>query len=264
MIVAIALTVGVLAAAMAYQISLDLPNDDYEGLVLTAAAGLLLDESGEPELDEKGRPSPVLEVGDPLTPENLDVLRTNRDALADNPPAIAGYRIPTGKIRVQKFSFARWGQKWTFAAAVIGMLLGAGLVRASASRQAVAHRESGKSEDLLAALSAAQVQLGELLEQSSAAADRHAQMPHVVARLSEVGVDLQANFVEHLAVLRSLLATGTMAEVMEAYAVAERSLNRARSTAVDNDPRESLASLAAAAAQMGDARDRLAKALAAE
>jgi len=250
LLVALSLIAGVLSAATAYQVSLDHGNEVYEGLVLTAAAGLRLDQDGKPVLSDKGAPEPLLVLGSPLTSDNLKKLRANQKALAANPPEIPGYRVPNGKIRVQKFSFARWDQSWIFACSVGGMILGAGLVRTAASRQATVHRESGKSEDLLKALRDARQRLSQLQQHLDSAGDKIAELPHVVDDLSQLAGDLQVNFLDHLEVIRSLLSTGKMAEVMESYAVAERFSNRARSTAVDQDPYESERCLAAAAERM--------------
>jgi len=259
LLVAMALIVGVLSAATAYQVSIDLPDEDFAGLVLTGAAGIQVDSAGKPVLNKNGAPQPILKLGDPLTPENLQKLRNNQETLSaqDPPPQVDGYRIETGLVRVQKFSFARWRFKWVFAGAVAAMLLGAGLVRTAASKKATEHRESGKSEDLMAALQDAQQRLSDLHAQLKAAADPHDALPQVVESLTALGGDLQVNFIDHLEVIRSLLPTGKMAEVMESYAVAERFTNRARSTAVDNDPREALACLETAAQRMGTTLEML-------
>lgn len=202
------------------------------------------------KFDEKGKPVPLFKTGKELDAKSLEQLRTNE-------VTVYGRQVSVAQVKVNEFSFSRWQGKWYFLLAAAGMGGGVLLVRTAASKKATEHRESGKSEDLMAALQDAQQRLSDLHAQLKAAADPHDALPQVVEALTALGGDLQVNFIDHLEVIRSLLATGKMAEVMESYAVAERFTNRARSTAVDNDPREALACLETAAQRMGTTLEML-------
>lgn len=245
---------GVLAGATAYHVSLELPDEQLVGLTLSVGAGVKVDEEGVAVVSKTGKLTPLYKTGTPLDKNNLQVLR-------DNEAKLNGDEILVSKVKVNEFSFDRWSGKWIFFLSAVGMIAGVMLTRRAASREAVELRESGKSEDLLAALGDAQstlVRLHSRLQSGSGSPD---ELHEIVEQLSALGDDLQARFIDHLEVLRSVLAAGTMAEVMESYAVAERLANRARSTAVDNDPHESLASLATAAERMVGTIDLIKQAL---
>ena len=250
--------IGVLAGATAYHASLDLHEDQLVGLTLAVGAGVKVDDDGVAIVGTKGKKkgklSPLFKTGTLLDVEKLKSLR-------ENTARLNGHEITVTKIKVNEFSFGRWSGKWAFLASVVGMLTGVMLTRRAGSREATELRESGKSEDLLAALSDAKCQLEELHSQLEAGSGTHAELHEIVEHLSELSADMEARFIDRLDVLRSVLHAGTMAEVLESYAVAERFSNRARSTAVDDDPHESLASLATAAERMGATIELLKKSL---
>lgn len=240
--------IGVLAGATAYHASLALPDDQLVDLTLAVGAGVEADEEGQAIVGTKGKTkgklSPLFRTGTILDAEVLQVLRENKAQLN-------GREITVTQVKVNEFSISRWSGKWVFLTSVVGMLTGVMLTRRAASIEATELRESGKSEDLLQALSDAQARLKELHSQLDSGAGTHAELHDIVEQLSALNADLQVRFIDHLEVLRSFLPSGTMAEIMESYAGAERFTNRARSTAVDDDPHESLASLATADEQMG-------------
>jgi hypothetical protein len=109
LLLVVSLTVGALAAATAYLVSLDLPREELVGLTLNVDAGR----------DAQGRP--LAKKGEQLTPAVINVLRAGDVAY----------------VRVREFALGRWPFRWWFLAAVVGLLASAGVLR-SASRREVA------------------------------------------------------------------------------------------------------------------------------
>lgn len=238
----LSVVVGVLAGASAYHASLALPDEQLVGLTLAASAGV--------ELDEKGKPKPLFKTGTQLDVDNLKKLRAEQSQ-------VNGDTVSVKQVKVNEFSLSRWQGKWQFLLAVVGMIGGAVMVRNASSKQAATLRESGRAADLVGALSAAADRLEQIKNKLAEAENPGSELHNVVAAVSELSADLQTGFIDQTEVLRSQLAIGPMAELMERFAGAERFTNRARSTAVDHDPHESLACLGQAAIRMRETAEQL-------
>jgi hypothetical protein len=118
-----ALAVGALAAATAYLVPLDFPDEDLAGLTLSADAGAVPTPSG--------KEAPVAKRGETLTPGALARLRADGVAY----------------VRVRQFEWRWWPGRWWFVAALVGLLVAAGLLR-SASRQEIATAGATRDAEL--------------------------------------------------------------------------------------------------------------------
>lgn len=250
-ITVLAVVTGVLSGATAYHVSLDLTGVEEQGLTLSTSAGVKVDDEGAAVVSDSGKLNPLFKTGTPLDSKTVKKLRANKAQLN-------GREITVTSVKVNEFAFSRWSGKWIFMLSAVGMIGGVVLNRMANAREAQGLRESGQTEDLLAALDDAKARL-ESLQQGLGSGELTES--DVVDQLTQLGDDLQDHFIDHLEVLRGTLAAGTMAELMESYAVGERFMNRARSTAVDSDPHESLASLVASAERFGHTIEMIKKSL---
>jgi hypothetical protein len=151
---------------------------------------------------------------------------------------------------VQEFSLTRWRGKWAFAGAVLGLLVGAVLLR-SASRRAIASVEgTGMAELPEQALRAIKETIEGLRRE-------RAGLGVILDRVGELQKTHMLAFVEARPALISRLGLGGYAELMDRYAAAERQINRAWSAAADGVHEEAVSCLDLAAVYLEEAQGRL-------
>ncbi len=231
------LIVGSLTAVTAYVPSLS--GIGGAPVTLNADAGRSPDDAAQPLVSPAASEEPIL-----LT-----------DTLAAT-LAAAGVR----RVRVKEFSFGRWDHGWLFLLA-LGAMLAGGLILRREERQKIAAllgREADETETPGYALEAARhgvdALLGELVGQ------RHEeQMHHITSRLDVIQQTHLAAFVDARPELVGRYGIAGYARVMDAFAAAERTLNRAWSAAADGVLPASIEALQIGMAHLEETQRRLAE-----
>jgi hypothetical protein len=232
LLIAGALVLGVLGAVTAYVPPLSLADDRLVGLELNAAVAVRREDGKRDQLAKKG---------DVISPELLALLRG------------AGVE----RVRVKQFSLERWTGKTWFALGFVGLIVGAGLVRAArrsatalgaAAVSAAAHELAIENmQRAVRELNASSLRGGELLRE-------------IMARIGEVQKRDMPAFVAARAELVASLGLSGYAQLMDSFAAGERAMNRAWSAAADGHETEAMASLQRAEVLLTEARSRLARA----
>lgn len=220
LLLAISLTIGVLAAAPAYLPSLDLSDHRLAGLTLRSPAGQTLGDDG--------KPAPIAKANDTLTPERIEQLRA------------AGVQ----RVRVKEFSFARWGTRWVFLLAVFGLVGGAVLLKTDTRRRragSIAAVSSGVSPEQ--ALTSIIQTIDRIKADLGLAGDRGVRLSMISDRLGEAQKLHVDAFVNTRDALIARLGLSGYAAVMDRFSSGERQINRAWSAAVDGVESEAVACL---------------------
>lgn len=248
LLVFVSLTAGALSAASAYHAWLDLPDAQLVGLTLNDGAGV--------KRNDKQQYVPRFPKGHVLTAEDLAELRRPQ-------PAPGGEQVNLTAVRVKEFSFVRWQHKWgltVFVVSMVGMVAGSLLTRyATRRRRGAAEQEEAETETVGpdAALRTIADDLVRLQKTLATQKDPHLREQAVVEQIGRLQQEHVPDFVETHAELIDRLGIGHAAEVMDRFAAAERSINRAWSAASDGDADEADQSLAAALTALDEARQRL-------
>jgi hypothetical protein len=238
LLLVLSLSAGALAAATAYLVPLDLPDAELERLTLNAPAGKVPQPDGRsrPLVDRKDAAGKVVQ----LTPELLAQLRAN------------GVEYVT----VKEFAFSRWPGRWVFLAAAAGLLVAAGLLRASARRE-VAGAASQRAEAPERALRETREALAGLRRDLPKLPDEPARLRAILERLGELQRTHLPTFVEGRPFLIARLGMGGFAELMDRFAAAERQVNRAWSAAADGVYEEAVDCIDQAMPFLDEAIERL-------
>ena len=209
----------------------------------TAADFLTTNDAGEtvpletkaavgPEITQNGAAAPAFPTGTPLTDENLELMRD------------AGVT----RVKVLDFSWNRWTHKWQFIASVIGLLAGAFLTKFANKRDLEAAAAATPPEETPEfALAACRDETTALVEELPKMDTDHDRLHAIVARLGELQ---QTHLAAYPAARDRLIAKhglGGYAQRMDAFAAADRRVNRAWSAAADGHLAESTESLHEAA-----------------
>ncbi|MFK7958905.1 MAG: hypothetical protein AB8G96_00130 [Phycisphaerales bacterium] len=205
-----------------------------EPLSLVAPAGRLADSD-----------DPVLASGTVLTVDELDKLETSVE--------------PVERLRVKQFSFRRWPELVWFLLAAVGLVGGAMLMRMEtrrASRGDAAADAAGRTLTPDAALAAADEVLSDLLR-SRGQSNEDARKHQILDQLDIVRQQHFEPFVGARPQLVDRLGMSGFAQVMDAFAGADRMLNRAWSAAADGYAAESEECLDHGLARLRTARERL-------
>lgn len=198
-----------------------------------------------PLITRDGASVPAFPAGTPLT---ADTLRAMRDA-------------GVTRVKVLDFNWNRWTHRWQFVGAMLGLLAGAFLTKL-ANKRAVeaAAAETREDETPEYALTAARDETASLAGDLPGLADDDARLRAIVERLGELQ---QTHLVAYPAARDRLIARhglGGYAQRMDAFASADRSVNRAWSAAADGHLTEAMDSLDNAREVLDDAVDRYARA----
>lgn len=227
------LAVGALAAATAYLASLDAPNEQLVGLTLAAPAGRVEQPDGTHEPIAKKDKS----ISEPM-------LLTLREAGVQN-------------IRVKEFDFGRWRGKWYFAASLAVLLLGGRITRHSSKSRIAADAKDEHAMSPKQTLQAIAEAVDRLRTDLSSMTDAEARTETVVQQVDELQKTHMTALVDAREALIATLGLAGYAGLMDAYASAERQINRAWSAAADGADREMVACLEEASVLFEEARRRL-------
>jgi len=241
------LVVGTVSASTAYLVDLDRARTAAEAgspLVLNAPAGRVTLED-DPATPRDEREAPLVTGGTTLSLEVIGDLEAQ----------------DVDRVRVKSFAFGRWRERWWFIGAIAGLFAGAMLMRAGREETVVADAggERVGPEDLLAEADAA---LTKLLGELGGSETAQHQLETIVRRVGQLQGGVLTNFVETRGAIVSAIGMSGYARVMDAFAGAERQINRAWSAAADGVLEESLDCLRTGAERLSDARQRLEDALA--
>jgi len=249
-----ALTVGALASASAYLAPLSLPAAKLVGLTLNAPAGFKIDpDTGVILHDEAGKPLPLADKGDALTEDLVAQLK----AQAENASLVEhGRRV--NRVLVQEFSLSRWPGKWFFLLAFAALIGGGLLVRKSASARIAAAAEKRKDGGSpTEVIDSARMVVTDLLPALLAMPDDELRCETIVDRIGQLQRNEMELFAEMREDLIGAVGLGGFARIMDAFASAERQINRAWSTAADGVCDESMASLDRAKRAFDETLERL-------
>lgn len=240
LIIAVSMCVGVIGAVTAYLPPLSLADSSLVGLTLNAPAG---NASTDPRA-----PRPIAKKGDTLTAELLATLRAAN----------------VQRVKVKEFSLARWPEWWLFVLGCAGLAGGAALVRSMRAKALAAAssthgpRPSGAAKlgpaELLDAMRADLDTLRGKLHATPGQRDRLAAIVADIGHMQQTHVEA---FLNARPQLTARLGLGGYARLMDAFAAAERAINRAWSAAADEVEAEALACIDRAAVLLAEARARV-------
>ncbi len=251
-LVAGGLAVGTVAASTAYLPRLDAvprPAEGAEDAALTLAAPAGID----PGAEDGDRP--LVPAGTRLTGDVLDRL-----AAADP---------PVDRVKVKEFALGRWDLAWLFGASAVALIAGAGVIRWDARRAVAAMQPASPGATAASTgaatggapdrtprgiLEEAHQRIARLASEGSGGPDRR---QRIIDELDAVRTSCFEPFVERRP---AMLAAGGMtgyARVMDAFAGAERSFNRAWSASADGYANEAEESLVAGLERLAEAIERV-------
>ena len=230
------LIVGSLAAVTAYVPSLPSVRASGDPVTLNADAGRSADDPTQPLISNADESVVLTE---PLVAE-----------LAD-----AGVR----RVRVKEFAFGRWDHKWFFLLALGAMLAGGLIIRREEAQKmaTLLSRESAEQETPGYALDAARRAIDSLLGELVGLRPEE-QTQHITARLDVIHQTHLTAFVDARPELIGRYGIAGFARIMDSFAAAERSLNRAWSAAADSILPASVEALEIGMAHLGETQHRLA------
>lgn len=251
----ISLGFGAVAAATAY-----MPPTSLED-----AAFQVVDEDGNvsylkttvptgPLVERDGGMVPMYPKDTELTPE---VLAEMRELNADGERTVQ-------RVKVKDFAWDRWTHLWHFVGAVVGLVVG-GLGSRFLAKAAARNVDTDKpvEETPEGALKAAIVVLEGVLADLDAQPDDDDRLAIIVDRLGELQQTHLAVFGDAREQLIARMGLGRFAGMMDRFAFAERSINRAWSAAADGrvgPARDMADQLAESRANMLAAEEALAEA----
>lgn len=217
-IIALSLVLGVLGAMTAYLPRLSLPDERLLNLTLAADAGRAATPAGAI--------GPIARTKSKVTPEGLAELRAAN----------------VKRIKVYEFAFNRWSEWWLFLLGCAGLFAGAMMVRRRASSAASAVADADETADASHTLEQIHRDVAVLREALAAMepADAAARVLEDVGRLQR---DQIPAFIAARPRITAQRGMSGYAQIMDAFAGAERQLNRAWSAAADDVVEESITCL---------------------
>lgn len=245
-VLAASLIVGFIGALTAY-----IPRVDEQSLVrlhLNAPAGNKNEGQGTPE-----------PIAAPRTELTTEVIAQLKEAGVE-------------RVRVREFAFSRWTGWWLYLIGAAG-LLAAGLVLRwqrqvaptsgafvaanvpTDPAQIIAEMRR-RIEGLLGVLPAEPVESFEAMPYAPVSA-RRSFASSIISEIGEVQLTLMPAFIDARPRLIAAFGMAGYARLMDVYAAAERSMNRAWSAAADSDEAEAIASLERALVLLDEAAARL-------
>jgi hypothetical protein len=157
------------------------------------------------------------------------------------------------RVHVGEFSFSRWSHAGWFIASAIALAL-CGVGQRMLANGGVVKKGAA---DPVKSLDSAIAELAAIHEALRSGGREHGLLHTIVHRVGELQQTHLANFAEARDVLVSRHGMGRFAEIMDAFAGAERKINRAWSAAADGVLGEAVDSLEAAAPMLEEARKRM-------
>lgn len=242
LIIAVSMCIGVIGALTAYLPPLSLADSSLVGLTLNADAGNTSTDLRSPQ--------PIARKNDKLTPGLLTTLRDKG----------------VQRVKVKEFSFARWPEWWVFTLGCVG-LGGAALLVRSMRRKALAAaiashgpRPDGSAAAKLSPaqlLDAMRSDLETLRGKLRATPTQRDRLAAIVADIGHLQQTHIAAFLNARPEITARLGLGGYARLMDAFAAAERAINRAWSAAADEVESEANTCLDRAAELLAEARGRV-------
>lgn len=234
LVIIAALVVGVVGAVTAYLPPLSLPDAQLVGLHLNSSAGAYTVD---------GKITPIANKDEVLTAERLAALRE------------AGVR----RVRVKEFSFARWPEWWMFVLGCVGLGAGALTLRKLGRGELERSSQQQAADGGETLLRAAHAEVEELRGRLRSMPSDDARLKAILDTLGRTQQTSIAAFVAARPVLIAQLGMSGFARLMDAFAAAERAVNRAWSAAADGVPNEALACVDRAAELLAFAATRCRK-----
>lgn len=231
----VGLIAGSLAAVTAYVPTLDTASASATPLTLNAPAGRNADDT------------PL------VSPDDAD-----ESILLTEPLAAELAEAGVQRVRVKEFAFGRWDLGWLFGLAALALLAGGLIIRREEQQEisALLTRKTDETATPAYALSAAGREIDELLGAlDELPPETHADA--ITSRLDALQVTHLAAFVDARAELIGRYGIAGYARLMDAFAGAERALNRAWSAAADGVLPASLEALAIGKARLEETSRRL-------
>lgn len=228
-----------------------LPQDaDEAALTLAALAGrdaasLRVDESTGVVFTAGLQAIPLVSGGE-INGETLRAIRANAAALT-------GTHYETKTLRVREFSLARWSYAWLLGLSVIGLGVGAALIRMAGKQALAAVAEGAAEEGPAQALKVLAEELSRLevdLERMDSDAER---LQSIIKRIDSMQAAHVAPFLDGRAELIGQHGMAGYARLMDKFAGAERVMNRAWSAAADGVLDEAMLCVRESASRMREA-----------
>jgi hypothetical protein len=229
----ISMALGLLGAASAYVVPLDLPASEIEGLTLAAPAVAATSAANVP----------VAPSGTEVTPVLLRKLLANRVKI----------------IRVTSFSIRRWPGKRPFFLGCAGLLVGAFLTNFFKRKQRALTREDLEANIRSpgAILEAVRTKLEHLRADERVTAHEAGKLDFVLDVLTRLQTNDLLEFLRWSGELTARFGITGYAEINAAFSAAERQINRAWSAAADGVKVEVLICLDRAIACITSAQNAL-------
>jgi hypothetical protein len=198
----------------------------------------------------KGARAPLFRKNDKLSVEVIRALKANHLKDASEEPVVRD-------VIVQEFSLWRWPGRWLFLAAILGLLVAAGLLRSASRRDATVAGLARAAEGPELALDEIQATVEKLRRDRFTLGAEQERLQAILESLSVVQKTHMPAFVEARPLLVARLGLGGYAELMDRYAAAERQIYRAWSAAADGALEEAEVCLEAAAELLEESQGRL-------
>lgn len=265
LLIAVCLTSGSIAASTAYMPRVSLADERFEiGVVddkpvhleLKSVAGAQFSgDNSKARLQRLGAipPDPSFVPGTALDGYALDSLR------GDGAAVTVGTSVRrSNRVAVSEFSLARWDTWWLFLLSVIGLTGGAMLLRKSAAADLARRATTADGEaPALSPIELLQRAAEKTAALSAAIPSAHDRCAAVLNGVSAIQREDLDPFVEGRLRIAGERGLSAYASIMDAFAGAERSYNRAWSAAADGHEPEAVACVDEAAARLAQAIERL-------
>jgi hypothetical protein len=239
LLILVSLVAASLSATTAYAPKLSAVAASAVPLTLAAPAGRDPGQADKPAVAPGTARQPLR-----LTPDVLDRLAA----------------LNVERVRVKEFSVGRWSEAWIFGVSMLGLVAGGLLIRRETQREMLAHtadsRSGAGSPQLL--LDAAYQDVRRLLAEIPALPDDR-QAIEIRGQIDTIVATRLAPFAAARNELIGRYGVAGHARLMDAFAAAERQLNRAWSAAADQVLPEAITSLEDALASLDTTRTRLAE-----
>lgn len=261
-LIAVSVTLGVLAAATAYLAPVSM-GGRLAGLTLAAPAGK---SDGKPIATEGTKLSP--ELVEQLRAGGVRYVKVKESPLSSpNPKYNAavvpadGTTNPESPTTFDALALSRWPGKWLFVGAVGGLGLGAFLVRrANNAAVAAALRPDAKRgavespDEAIAGILAA---IASIERDVKLHTEEAARLTVITERIGDVQKTHVDAFLQARALLQGRLGVSGFTKLMDRFSLAERQLNRAWSVAIDGVYAEAIENVRLAEVTFREAQKRL-------
>ncbi|MEM1184303.1 MAG: hypothetical protein AAGI53_04790 [Planctomycetota bacterium] len=236
----VSLAFGVVAAAAIY--FPDITNATPEEFLTTNEEGesipITIKAPVGPAIVKDGSLTPAFPTDTPLNATNLDAMR---DA------GVTRVKI----LELNRDSWRRWTHKWQFIASLVGLIAGAFLAKFAARKDLEAAVSAPEQESPEFALAAARDETAAVFEMLPSLPTDKDRLNVIISRLGELQ---QTHLTAYPAARDRIIAKhglGGYAQRMDAFAAADRRVNRAWSAAADGNLDEATESLAEAVEVFG-------------